>query len=267
MLALINGVHLGHESRGTVGPVLVLLHAFPLNRAMWEPQMTDLCVDFRTVALDFRGFGESDAPDGPYSMEMLADDVKGLLDHLAVERVVLCGLSMGGYVALAFYRKYRELVQALVLADTRAGADPPEVRQGRYQMMEIARREGPPAVAERMLPRLLAPITFERDPALVERVRKMMEAAPTTGLVGALAGMAERPDSTGLLPQIACPTLVVVGEHDAPAPPAEARTMAEAIPRARLEVIPEAGHLSNLEQPETFNQFLRDWLYDEVVGP
>ncbi len=267
MLAFINGVNLGHESRGTHGPVLLLLHGFPLNRTMWEPQLHDLSTDFRVVTMDFRGFGESDAPKGPYTMELLAEDVRGLLNHLALEQVVLGGLSMGGYVALAFYRKYPERVRALLLADTRAGADLPEVRKTRYEMIELAQREGPGAVAERMLPRLLAPSTFQRHPELVERLRRIIEAATVRGITGALAGMAERPDSTDLLPKIACPTLIIVGENDIVTPPSEARAMADAIPLSRLCVIPEAGHLSNMEKPSIFNQSLRDWLYDVVGSP
>lgn len=253
----VNGINLGYEEWGAGKPV-VLLHAFPCNRSMWAPQINALTQHqpFRVITPDFRGFGESDVPDGPYPMETLANDIAMLLDALQIEDCVLGGLSMGGYAVFAFYRAYRTRVRALILADTRPQADTPEGRAGREENAQLAEREGSQAVVEGLLPRLLTPETLQEPTGTMARLRAMMEAATPTGMAGALRGIALRPDSTDLLPQIHCPTLVLVGEEDVITPPAYARLLVEHIPNARLITIPRAGHLANLEQPEVFNQAL-----------
>ncbi|MFQ5778371.1 MAG: alpha/beta fold hydrolase, partial [Terriglobia bacterium] len=190
----------------------------------------------------------------------LAADIRGLLDALGLKRVVLGGLSMGGYAAFAFYRLYAERVATLILADTRAQSDTEEGRQGRYELAELAEKAGSAAVAERMLPKLLAPSTRERQPAVVTAVREMILSTPPAGIARALRGMAVRPDSTELLPTIKCPTLVLVGQEDTLTPPAVAAAMAKKIPGAQLEVIPDAGHLVNLEQPIAFASAMHDFL-------
>lgn len=257
----VNGINLGYEEWGAGKPV-VLLHAFPCNRSMWAPQINALTQrqQFRVITPDFRGFGESDVPDGPYPMETLAYDIATLLDALQVEDCVLGGLSMGGYAAFAFYRAHRARVRALILADTRPQADTPEGRAGREENAQLAEREGSQAVIERLLPRLLTSETLQEPTGTTARLRAMMEVATPTGLAGALRGIALRPDSSDLLPQIHCPTLILAGEEDVITPSADARLMAEHIPNARLVTIPRAGHLANLEQPEAFNQALTAFL-------
>jgi pimeloyl-ACP methyl ester carboxylesterase len=259
MLATINGINLAYTDQGKGQPV-VLLHAFPQNRTMWEPQIAALSNTHHVIAPDFRGFGESDAPPGAYLLEQYADDVKGLLDHLSIEQAVFVGLSMGGYTLFAFYRKYAACVKALVLADTRAGADSEEGKAGRLAMAKMAQEKGAGAVADVMLPKLLSPVALQARPDLVRDVRGRIERTPVAGIAGAQLAMAARADSVPLLTQIACPTLIVMGELDGPTPPSEGKLMADAIPGARLEIIPQAGHLSNLEQPETFNRVLQDFL-------
>jgi 3-oxoadipate enol-lactonase len=260
-----NGIHLGYEEWGAGKPV-VLLHAFPCNRSMWAPQINALIQQqqFRVITPDFRGFGESEVPDGPYLMETLADDLAALLDTLQIEECVLGGLSLGGYVAFAFYRTYSTRVQALILADTRPQADTPEGRAAREETAQLAEREGSLPVVERLLPRLLTSATLQEPTGTTARLRAMMEAAAPTGIAGALRGMALRPDSTDLLPHVRCPTLVLVGEEDTLTPPADARLMAGVIPDARLVTIPQAAHLANLEQPKAFNQALAAFL-EEVA--
>jgi pimeloyl-ACP methyl ester carboxylesterase len=259
MFTTINGIDLAYTDEGRGLPV-VLLHAFPQNRTMWDEQVRVLSRTCRVIAPDFRGFGESDAPDGPYSLDQYADDVAGLLDHLAVRQAVFAGLSMGGYTLFAFYRSYADRVKALVLADTRAGADTEEGKAGRFAMAQTAREKGPGAVAEIMLPKLLSPVALQTRPELVRQVRARIEQTRVSGIAGAQMAMAARPDSVPLLARIACPTLILMGELDGPTPPAEGTLMVDAIPGARLEIIPRAGHLSNLEQPEAFNRALLDFL-------
>ncbi|MEW6543026.1 MAG: alpha/beta fold hydrolase [Nitrospirota bacterium] len=264
MRAQINGITLAYDDRGT-GLPLVFLHAFPFNRTMWEPQLKGLSDRFRVVTVDLRGHGESDAPLWHYTMDQFADDVKGLLDHLAVEQAVLAGLSMGGYLGFAFYRKYPERIKALVFADTRAEADKPETVAWRFNLAQRVYKEGAKAVADEMGPKLLSPKTYQTKPDLVALVRAISLSTPTSGALGDLMALAERPDSTPLLGRIACPTLVLVGQDDALTTVEENRRIAERIRGARFEVIPAAGHLSNLEQPETFNRAVRSFL--ETIAP
>ena len=170
---------------------------------------------------------------------------------------------MGGYVAFAFYRAYRARVRALILADTRAQADTPEGRAAREETAQLAEREGSQAIAERFLPRMLSPETLEEPIGTPARLRAMIEAGTPGGIAGALRGMALRPDSTDLLPQIDCPTLVLVGEEDTLTPPADACVLADGIPNARLVIVPHAAHLANMEHPEIFNQALSAFLAEQ----
>jgi pimeloyl-ACP methyl ester carboxylesterase len=258
MRTLVNGINIAYNDQGTGTPI-VFLHAFPLNRTMWEPQVEGLSGRYRIITVDLRGHGESDAPLWRFSLEQYADDVAELMHHLSIPRAVLIGLSMGGYVSLAFYRKYAERVQGLVLADTRAQADSDEARAGRFTLAQTAFRQGPEAVAKVMLPKLLAPATLRTRPDLVAGVRRMIEGNEVSGMIVDSIAMADRPDSVPLLPQITCPTVVIVGEEDQPTPPAEARLIADGIPGAKLAVIAGAGHLSNLEQPEQFNTIVAEF--------
>lgn len=253
MHAQVNGITLAYTDQGQ-GLPLVFVHAFPLSRAMWEPQVQALAGRFRVITLDLRGHGQSDAPLWVSTMEQFADDLAGLLDHLGIRQAVFAGLSMGGYVLFAFYRNYAERVKALILAGTRAQADTAEGRAGRFALSQTAYRNGAAAVAEAMLPRLLSPASLQDRPDLVRRVRATIMSTPVSGIAGDLMGMAQRPDSVPGLSRIACPTLILVGELDVATPVADARLMAEGIPGARLEIIPGAAHLANLEQPEAFNQ-------------
>jgi 3-oxoadipate enol-lactonase len=257
-----NAVDLGYDDHG-IGQPMIFLHAFPLNRGMWEFQTRELLKEqrYRLVTLDWRGFGESDITDAVSTMEMFADDVAAVMDALGMQQAILCGLSMGGYVAFAFLRKYARRVSGLILADTRSGADTQEGKQAREKLAQLAETQGTGAIADLQLPRLLSEGTLQQLPEIVAHSRRMIEAATTTGIAAASRGMALRSDSSDLLASIRCPTLVVGGEHDLVTPPAEMRAMAEQIPGAQYAAIPQAGHLSNLEQPETFlhtvSQFLR----------
>jgi 3-oxoadipate enol-lactonase len=249
---------LAHADVGRGLPV-VLLHAFPLNRSMWEPQIAALLAECRCLVPDLRGFGAS-PKSGPYSMDVYADDVIALLDALQIERAVVAGLSMGGYVALNIMRRYPRRVRALVLADTRAAADTAEGLQKRDELIALARSEGSPAIADRQITGLIGKSTREKQPELVERIRSLMAAESVDGIVGALQAMRARADSNPLLPTIDVPTLVVVGEEDVVTPVKDARAMHEQIPGSRLEIIPGAGHLSNLERPAAFNAALSDFV-------
>lgn len=261
--AKINGISIAYHEQGH-GVPLVFLHAFPLNRSMWVEQEQALSSWFRVLTVDLRGHGESDAPRWRYTLDQAADDVIGLLDYLSIRHAAFVGLSMGGYILFALYRKYADRVKGMVLADTRAQADTPEGKEGRFQMAQTAYKNGPSAIADIMIPKLLSPATVQTKPELVRRVRAMIEGNQVSGIAGDLMAMAERPDSIPLLGQITCPTQIIVGELDLPTPPADAKLMADRIPRARLAVLPGAAHLANLEQPDLFNETVRSFVSNLV---
>ncbi len=265
MKARINGITLAYSDNGTGLPI-VFLHAFPLNRTMWAPQEEALSPQLRVITIDLRGHGESDAPLWHYSLDQAADDVRALLDHLAIQQALLVGLSMGGYILFAFCRNYADRVKGMILAGTRAQADTPEGRDGRFQMAQIAYTKGSAAIADIMIPKLLSPATIQTKPDLARQVRSMIEGNQISGIAGDLMAMAERPDSIPLLRRITCPTQIIVGELDLATPPSDARLMVEQIPGARLAVIPEAAHLSNIEQPEAFNRIVSSFVSDLTKG-
>jgi 3-oxoadipate enol-lactonase len=241
--------------------VLLLLHGFPLHSAMWQPQLAEPPAGWRVIAPDLPGFGGSEPVAGEaMTMAAAAEAVVTLLRELDARSVTVAGLSMGGYVAFALLRSHPHMVGRLVLCDTRAEPDTEEVRRGRLQSAAKVRRDGTAAFMDAMLPRLLAPGTPESNPGVAGRIRQMMEEADPDAVAAALLGMAARPDSTPLLPTIAVPTLVVGGEKDGITPPDELERMAAAVPGARMEVIPGAGHMPNLEDATSFNRVLDDFL-------
>lgn len=243
------------------GSPIVFVHGFPLNHAMWNSQIPIFAERHRLIVPDLRGFGDSVDTEGTVSMEDFADDLAAILDDLAVrEPVVLCGLSMGGYIALQFVRKYRPRLRGLVLCDTRASADVPEVVENRLRIAKLAIESGTQPVADAMLPKAFGPKTYAERPQVVEAVRGMMISSDPTGVAAASRGMAVRPDMTQLLPKIDVPTLVVVGADDVLTPVDEMRRMSQAIPGAQFHIVPEAGHLSPLENPIVFNAVLARFL-------
>jgi 3-oxoadipate enol-lactonase len=236
-------------------PVLVLLHGFPLSREMWVEQLASIGSLCRVIAPDLRGHGQSESPDGIYTMDEMADDVVELLDRLDIKQpIVLGGLSMGGYVALSLVLRHPERVRGLILCDTRAAADTPEAAKGREDTARNVLREGSGQwMIETMVPRLFGKTTLEKHPQRVEAMLAVMERTSPVGIAGALRGMATRTDRRGDLKRITVPTLVLVGEDDVVSPPAEARELTAAIPDAQMEVIPAAGHLAPYENPAAAN--------------
>jgi len=255
----VRGIEIAYEESGR-GEPFVLLHGFLFNRSLWREQAEALADRVRLITPDLRGHGESSVAPGSATMEEMADDLAALLDELGVGRAGVAGLSMGGYVTLAFCRRYPERVRALVLADTRAQADTEEQRRARAEMERVALKEGMGPIADSMTPKLLAPETFASRPDIVERVRSMILGTPPAGAAAALRGMSVRRDQTEWLPEISVPTLILVGSEDAITPPAGSEAMRAKIRGARLVTIGGAGHASNIEQPAQFNRALADFL-------
>ncbi len=255
MKATINGIQLSYTDQGQGDP-LVFIHAFPLSSAMWEPQVREFSKNHRVIALDLRGHGDSDAPLWHFTLDDFAEDIRGLLRHLSIAQATFVGLSMGGYTLFALYRKHPELVTRMVLADTRAQADSGEAKTGRFAMAQVAYHQGQQAIAVMMMSKLLGLTSLEKRHDLVDHIRSMINKNPASGIIVDLMAMAQRPDSTSLLSTISCPILVIVGDEDVATPPQEAQYIKDRIPGAELVVLPQAGHLSNLEQPDRFNQAL-----------
>jgi pimeloyl-ACP methyl ester carboxylesterase len=248
--------------RGHVEP-LVLLHAFPLSASMWEAQF-DAFPGWRIIAPDTRGFRGPDGPPveqpGEPTMDELAMDVEHVLDSLGVPRAVIGGVSMGGYLTFALFRRAPARFRGVVLANTRAAADSEEAKEGRRKMLALVDRGGPAAVADDMLPKLLGPTTHRERPEVIRRVRTLIEANSAAAIKGAIGAMLTRPDSRPLFPDIRCPTLILAGDEDPMIPAASAEEMHAGLAGSQLVTLPRCGHLANIEQPEAFNRALGRFL-------
>ncbi|MEV5543784.1 alpha/beta hydrolase [Saccharopolyspora shandongensis] len=266
-----------HFIESGAGTPLVLLHAFPVDARMWDPVRGRLDDQFRVIAPDQRGLGESalDGSSAPGlaepsanrraaeqpSIDRAAADILALLDRLELPRVVLGGCSMGGYVAMALVRAAPQRVAGLLLVDTKAVADNDEQRANRLKVADRAEREGTKGwLAESSLPNLLGRTTHEQRPEVVSGVREMIDAQPADGVAWAQRAMAGRPDSTATLRSYDGPALVVVGEEDALTPPENARELADALPGGELVTLPRVGHLSSVETPDAFSDAVRSWI-------
>jgi 3-oxoadipate enol-lactonase len=258
VIALVGDTEIAFDDIGSGLPV-VFLHAFPLNRTMWDPQVTALVSECRCIPIDLRGFGDS-APAPPFSMDRYADDAITVLDTLQIERAVIVGLSLGGYVAFSIWRRHRDRVRAFVLADTRAAADTIESAARRRELIELAETQGSTAIANIQIAGLVGKTTRDKRPDIYDSVHRLIAQAPAEGIVGALEAMIARPDSTPTLATIDVPTLIIGGSEDVATPPKDARALHAAIPGSRLEILHQAGHLSNLERPAAFNTVVTEFL-------
>lgn len=254
----VRGIALTADVGGD-GPPVLFIHGFPLDRTMWRP-LTAALTGWRRIAPDLRGMGQSEGPEDGYHIGAYADDLAALLDAVHVERAVVCGLSMGGYVAFELLRRHPGRTSALILMSTRATPDDADGRAARDAMIARVRRDGAAFLADEMVPKLLAPLSQKTMPDVVKQTRLMAAASPPHGIAGALAAMRDRPDSTPLLPSITVPTLVLAGQDDQLIPPTVARALADAIPNAHHAVIPAAGHLAPLEQPVNTGRVVREFL-------
>ncbi|MSO45427.1 MAG: alpha/beta fold hydrolase [Acidobacteria bacterium] len=263
----------GDRSSARTRRTLILLHAFPINAYMWEPQLALAEAGWHVIAPHLRGLGSGASADeaaetvpaGPVmSMDDYVGDVIDLLDALHVREAVIGGLSMGGYVALGMFRHAPRYFRGMVLADTRAPADTPEAKEGRTRTLALLREEGSGAVLDDLMPKLLGATTRRDRPQVAERVRQLVSLNAEAAIAGAITALVTRQDATPLLSSIHCPTLIIVGEEDTLTPPQMSEALHAAIAGSELVVVPGAGHLSSLERPRAFNTALEAFLTHRV---
>jgi pimeloyl-ACP methyl ester carboxylesterase len=247
-----------HEA-GSGDPV-IFIHGFPFNASQWAPQLEAVPEGWRFMAPDLRGFGESPLPEGPLDMDTFADDIVGMMDDFELEQAVICGLSMGGYVALSIADRYPRRVRALVLVATRANADTEPARKARDELAAHVRKEGMKPVVDSMLPKLVSAHSRLKYPDVVEKVRAMMEATAPETAARALEGMVARTDYTPKLDRISVSTMVIRGEQDEIIAAGDMERIARTVRGARHEMVALTAHLPNLEAPDVFNTILGQFL-------
>lgn len=257
----VNGIPLYVAARGRGFPI-TLVHGFPLNHRIFDTQLRMLARAYRVLAPDLRGFGKTPFVGNDITIDTYADDIARVLDALEIEQTVLAGLSMGGYIAFAFWRRHRDRVRALILLNTRAGADSEEARARRFETIEAVQRDGVEPLVQSMLPRLLSPVTYRGKKHVVHKLEDIMRSSSREGVIAALKAMAYRPDSRPTLAEITVPTLILAGRDDAIVPVDEAEAMALAIPDARLHVVDHAGHLVTMERPRTTSRLIAAFLQE-----
>ena len=261
MKVTLHDVAINYVERGMPqGVPVVFIHGFPFDHTMWEPQMLALPNEYRAIAFDVRGHGESDVADGIFSIEFFVDDLIALLDHLVLQKVVLCGLSMGGYIALRAVERHPERFKGLILCDTRSEADPNEGKVKRAATIKTVKTNGVKAFSEGFVKAVFAPESFEKHPKAVEKIKSIIVGTSPLGICGTLTALASRTDTTASLSNIKIPTLIMVGEQDTLTPVAASQSMHEQIGGSELHILPGAAHMSNMENTEAFNAALLKFL-------
>ncbi|RJP31972.1 MAG: alpha/beta hydrolase [Candidatus Omnitrophota bacterium] len=253
------------EQGNTENPSVVFIHAFPLNRKMWKYQVEGLSQSLHVLAPDLPGFGESPILQKNPSMTAYAESIKNFLLEKKIHKAVFMGCSMGGYVLFEIFRQYKEMVAGLILCDTRPQADTPEARVQRMETIDYVRVNGIRSLAEKMLFSLLCLETTGQTPEKVDEIKEIILSNSTEGIIQALWALASRRDSVELLQSIDAPTLILVGREDVLTPPDLARSMQNHIKNARLDIIPNAGHLSPYEQPHLVNRSIRKFLEESNI--
>ena len=257
--APLNGIEVSYQDFGKPGCTpIVLIHAYPMNQLMWESQIPALAEDYRIISYDVRGMGQTTATPFPFTLEILVDDLIALLDHLKITQAVLCGISMGGYISLRTVMRNPERVRGLILCDTMSLADQNIGRLHRHEALQTIQEQGVPAYAEGFSKKVLADWTLQQQPEIVARIKKIVSSHSPFAVSCLTLALVSRFDTTEALAKISVPTLILVGDNDKLIPMENIQLLKDKIPNAELAVLPKAGHMSNVENPEEFNsQLLR----------
>jgi 3-oxoadipate enol-lactonase len=238
---------------------IVLIHGFPFSHEMWNQQIDLLKEDYRVIAYDLRGHGSSGIGDGQYAFEFFVDDLIGLLDHLKIGRAVLCGFSIGGYIALRTVERNPERVEGLILCDTQSEADSNEAKLRRAASIKAVKTNGVNAYAEGFVKAVFASESITAKAEAVKRIKEIIQSNSSLGICATLLALAGRTDTTASLVRIKVPTLILVGEHDTIAPPRTSQEMHNKISNSEFHIISNAAHMSNLENPDEFDKYMLDF--------
>ena len=261
----INNLTVSYSDHGPDdAPVIIFIHGFPLNKSMWNIQVEALKENYRVIAYDIRGHGNSDAGIDEFSIELFVIDLLRLMEKLKIEKSILCGLSLGGYIALNAVLKHPDRFDGLILNDTQCIADTPEIKENRCNAIISIKEKGVEQYADEIIKKLFAQETFTKNKNVVDAVKEMIISTQKQSLCNTLHALAERKETCDQLPEINIPVLIMVGEEDKITPIAAAQQMHEKILNSKLEIIQQAGHLSNLENPTAFYTHLVNFL--ELVG-
>lgn len=256
----INSINLSYDDLGEGAVPIIFIHGFPFDRTMWQPQMDFLKASNRVIALDLRGFGESKDEESDLSIELFADDLISFMDTLRIDKAVVCGLSMGGYVALNAVKRYPDRFKGLILADTQCTADSEEAKEKRYNSIDQIMLHGPVAFNEKFIKSVFHKNSLTTKMALVEKLRNVVYSNSENILSMGLTALAERSETCSTLSQISIPTLIICGREDTLTPVAQSESMKASIYGSVLRIIENAGHVSNLEQPLIFNKHVLHFL-------
>ena len=261
MKAVVNGVEIYYIDIGAPKALpVVLIHGFPFSHEMWQPQIEFLKSKFRVIAYDIRGHGNSGVGDGQYMIESFVDDLVGLLNHLKIEKAVLCGLSLGGYIALRVIERNPERVKALILADTQSKSDSTETKLRRAASIKSIKTLGVKQYAESFVKAVFSTDSLAKKNYAVEKIKQIIQLNSSLGICGALLALASRTDTTETLAGIKVPTLILVGEHDTLTPPLASQEMHDKVPKSEIHLISNTAHMSNLENPDEFNELILGFL-------
>lgn len=256
----VNDINISYNDVGKGTIPVIFLHGFPFDKSMWAGQLERLKDSNRVIAYDIRGFGQSTDEQTPLSMDLFADDLVSFMDQLDIDKAIICGLSMGGYIALNAMHRFPERFKALILCDTQCIADTPEVKTNRIKTIEQINAAGADAFNEKFVKSVFNPDTLTNKPQIVESLRNVVIANSNKVITAGLTALAERSETCSTLGKIIIPTLIICGREDEVTPLAQAEFMQQQIEGAMLKVIANAGHVSNLEQPDEFNQCLQQFL-------
>ena len=257
MKTILNNIAINYNEHGiSQGLPVVFIHGFPFSHDMWEPQMNVMPNDIHAIAYDVRGHGDSDVGDGQFTIELFVDDLIALLDHLFIEKAILCGLSMGGYIALRTFERHPDRVRGLILCDTKSGPDMNAAKIKRTVTMKAVKAAGVQTFAEDFVKAIFWEKTFKRNPSIIAFIKQIICTNSQRGICGTLLALAARTDTTPTLSSINIPTCIIVGEHDKLTPPSDAQTMHSMIEGSELHILSNAAHMSNLENVQEFNERL-----------
>ena len=256
----INNISLSYNDVGVGDVPIIFLHGFPFDKSSWHSQMDNLKSTNRVIAIDIRGFGQSKDEKTPLSIDLFVKDLLAFMDKLKIDKAIICGLSMGGYIALNAVNKFPERFAALILSDTQCIADTPEVKENRYKTIEKIKASDANEFNENFIKSVFHSDSINTKTEIVEHLRNTVFANSKEIIIAGLTALAERNETCSILNKISIPTLIICGSDDKLTPIAQSEFMHKNIKNSELKIIDNAGHVSNLEQPETFNKHLTDFL-------